>query len=363
VSGDDSHACVLLAGGEVYCWGQNHSGELGSRLPRGQRRSDKPLRVERIPKAVSLAVGSEFTCAALSDGSVDCWGSNAFGMLGGGRFSMKAPYAPQPPGFHPDPSPVVGIKRAIAVSGISDHACALLSGGKVMCWGDNLYGQLGDGLSNHGTWTTGPSDIKIDVSPRPVAVKGIHTATQISAGSGQTCAILRSGKVSCWGLVAFPRGAEAKSTKPVEVKGVHNARQVSVGPGFACALIAGGSVKCWGSNANNQLGANNTVGSLPVTVIRGVTGATQVSAGSSSACAVVRGGSVWCWNLSSFWMGKAAPMRGISDAVQVSPGFNDACALRSGGKVSCWQLDGPFGPSGLGSSARSKAPTEVAGIP
>ena len=353
VGGDDSHACALISGGDIYCWGDNHAAELGHRLPRGQHRSDKPLKTERVSKAISLSAGDGFTCAALPGGSVECWGSNASGTLGRGRISKYGYFVS---GLYSSPAAVRGVRRATAVSGTLNHVCALLSDDRVMCWGDNEYGELGDGRSRHKTWVIGPSDIRIDLSLRPVAVKGIRTATQISAGNGETCAVLESGRVKCWGFVgtdgAPDHHGDIESTTPVEVKGIRNARQVSVGLdwGFACAVIGGGSVKCWGYGA-------------PATV-RGVAGAIQVSAGYEKACAVVRSGAVDCWNQDSARMGRAAPVKGVSDTAQVSLGSTDSCALSSDGTVWCWQA-GPLelGPGGLGSTARSKVPTEVSGLP
>lgn len=366
VDSNDTHACVLLSKGDIYCWGDNESGELGTRLPRGQQDSEKPINVKQIPKAASVAVGSGyasgFTCAALRGGAVTCWGSNAMGTLGRGRFPKHGLFPSGVSGFHPNPTTVRGVERVTAVSGTYSDVCALLSSGRVMCWGGNEYGQLGDGRFNHGTFVVGASDVQMDFSARPVAVKGIHTVTQISAGEEETCAILRSGRVSCWGAVGnWLRPRIGSSARPVEVKGIRGARQVSVGWGFGCAVIAGGSVECWGSDMNDQLAIHSTNGS-PVTV-RGVVGATQVSAGVTSACAVIRSGSVECWNQDSYWTGKAAPVKGISNVVQVSLGGGDRCAVRSDGTVWCWAGPLGFGPGGLGSTARSKVPTEVTGLP
>jgi len=368
VDASDSHACALLSSGDVYCWGDNESGELGTRLPRGQRQSQKPIRVKHVPKALSVAVGSGydsgFTCAALRGGKVSCWGSNAMGTLGRGRFPKHGFFPSGFAGFHPDPTTIRGVERVIAVSGTYDHVCALLSSGRVVCWGGNEYEQLGDGRSDHGTFALGASDWAMDFSPRPVAVKGIRTATQVSAGVGQTCTILKSGRVSCWGVInGVWVGADKKppvsidSPKPIEVKGVHNARQISVGSGFACAVIAGGSIECWSSTVKAQVGS-------PITV-RGVAGATQVSAGQDRACAVTRGGLVECWDEGYSRIaktpGRAEQVKGLSKIVQVSVGSEDRCALRSDGKVFCWKTS-PFWPEGLGSTA-GRTPTEVTGFP
>ena len=87
-------------------------------------------------------MGTNFACATLASGSVECWGNGNSGDLGNG-FAVQ------------ETSPVLvsGITNAVQVSAGYDFACALLSTGAVDCWGDNTN----DTLANSGV--TGSSDV------------------------------------------------------------------------------------------------------------------------------------------------------------------------------------------------------------
>ena len=120
--------------------------------------------------------GLDHTCAIGSGGTVKCWGHNSYGQLGNGTTFVDA-YSPVS---------VVGITDAISVTSGNEYSCALHAGGTISCWGQNPYGQLGNG-----TYTD--SDV-------PVAVVGITDAVAVSAGYLHTCAVHADGTVSCWGL-------------------------------------------------------------------------------------------------------------------------------------------------------------------
>jgi hypothetical protein len=166
-----------------------------------------------------------------------------------------------------------------------DHACALLSGGGVDCWGDNTYGELGNGTTTS--------------SNSPVAVSGISDATQISAGSYSTCALLSTGSIDCWGHDYYGELGNGithtDSQIPVAVSGITNAAEITEGDDYSCALLSTGSIDCWGWNQFGELGDGlNTDSAVPVAV-SGITDARQTSAGLYAACAVLTDSSVHCW--------------------------------------------------------------------
>ena len=255
----------------------------------------------------------------------------------------------------PAPVDVVGLGPASEISAGSSHTCALVTGGEARCWGDNTLGQLGDG-------TTTSSDV-------PVAVAGMSGATSISAGITQTCAIVAGGAVACWGN---------GSPTPTTVPGISGATAVSVGDlpnmpylgPYACAVVGGG-VECWGNNSAGQLGDGTVTSSAtPVSVV-GITGATAVGGGPyGSTCAVV-GGGVECWG-SNTWgeLGdgttsaySTVPVSalGVTGATEAGQGVRHACAGISDGSAMCWGHN-DRGQLGTGSTLAVNPPASVDGL-
>jgi alpha-tubulin suppressor-like RCC1 family protein len=240
--------CALLAPGTVQCWGINSAGVLGS--PTSVSRSTVPLGVSGVSHAATIATGGAVSCAALTDGTVKCWGDNHYGTLGNG--STVA--------FSAEPVTVNGINDAVMVATGGSHSCVIHAGGTVACWGSNRWNQLGDGTGAEGV-----------SSPNPVGVEGIADATTLAAGGVHTCALLRGGTLKCWGYGFHGQlgdGTNSYRSGPVTVSGLANVIAVAAGAGHTCAVLRGGAVRCWGSNENGQLGDGTTTeSSVPVTVV------------------------------------------------------------------------------------------------
>lgn len=134
-------ACSLTTAGAVRCWGDNAEGELGFPHPGGGNYwSLVPVAVATLGPGSTVMVdasGSGFNCALSATSATVCWGANSFGTLGTGESS-----APRPT---PGPVDGLGSGTTAQISTGSRHACAVTSGGQVRCWGDNSYGQIGDG--------------------------------------------------------------------------------------------------------------------------------------------------------------------------------------------------------------------------
>ena len=183
ITAGDDHTCAVTTDGGAFCWGSNASGELGnnrtvnSPVPVGVNTAGllAGKRVEQI------SAGQNFTCAALSDATAACWGTNARGQLGapGVVDRSTVPVAVDASG------PLAGGGVA-AVSAGSWHACALTDDGLAACWGYQNMGQLGDGVD----LATLPPD---SVSKVPVAVVDSLKApfAMLDAGSFHTAGINR----------------------------------------------------------------------------------------------------------------------------------------------------------------------------
>ena len=300
-----AHACAIVKGGQVQCWGRNSEGRLGlgheddigdDELPTATN-STVPLR----GAAIAIATGYKHTCAIVKGGKVQCWGRNGDGQLGLGHTNDIGDDEP----LKPANSTVPLTRPAIAITAGEYHTCATLKGGAVQCWGDNDDGQLGrghdDNVGDDEAVTTANSTVRLG---KPVVA--------ISAGGYSTCAVLNNGVVRCWGYNAdgqLGRGntntigddellSPANSTVPLGGK----AMAVSVGYSSACAVMVNRKLRCWGDNGDGQLGLGNSdyVGDdEPVTAANSTvplgSGAVSVSLGEEHACATTSGGTLRCW--------------------------------------------------------------------
>ena len=357
-----SHACALTDTGEVYCWGDNTFGQLGN-SDATVASSSVPLKVANL-QALYITSGRDHVCAQLVDNSLKCWGSNSNGQLGTGDTSYSSSASPRQ---------VTGITSASSVVAGAMHTCAIADGGSVKCWGTGAKFRLGI-ASSYG---------QADVST-PTAVAGLVGASvkQISAGTSQTCALLTTGGVNCWGDNATGQlgtGATSSATpSPKPVSGIDgvvaSAVQISMGSQHACAVLSDGTAKCWGAGASGRLGnATTTNASTPAFVKASgatLTGIRTVAAGFESSCAIVNSGSVYCWgNNASGQLGTGnltsqsqATANSITNAVSLaadlgsnSTGTGHNCAVLSDASVKCWG-SGTNYVLGNGSTTSSSTP-------
>ncbi len=234
ISTGSSHSCALVSGGSVWCWGYGYHGQLGDGA---FNTSDVPVQVALGGSASAIAAGDYFTCAIVS-GTVQCWGRNDSGQLGNGGTTPD-------PGLA-TPADVTGISTAIAISAGGRHACVLLDGGSVRCWGHGGYGSLGDGLGS--------------TMPTPVTVSGISDAIAIASGDYHTCVIHAGGTMSCWGYNYFGTVGDGTNrnnqVSAQTVIGVSNVTAIGAGSEHTCARVHEDAinVKCWGHGQFGQLG-------------------------------------------------------------------------------------------------------------
>lgn len=305
----------------------------------------------------NLTGGYTHSCAVRVDGSAKCWGENRFGDLGDGTSTGSA-----------FPVNVSGMSTASAIAVGGSHSCALLTGGTVQCWGYDGYGQVG--VPSFGSDFLTPS-----------TVAGVSNALQVAAGPNHSCALVTGGTVKCWGRNdsgQLGNGTTTSSPSPVTVTGISTATAISAGGGgggTTCALLADHSVRCWGENESGQLGNGTTTdSSVPVTV-SGITDAAQVSVGRAGsneghACAVLNDHSVRCWgrnatgqlgNGTTTSSSVPVAVTGISNAQQVVALGYSSCALLTDHSVRCWGQNSA-GQLGDGTTTNSTAPVAVTGI-
>ncbi|WP_295454593.1 hypothetical protein [uncultured Thiodictyon sp.] len=283
------------AGELVVGWGGNSSGQLGNAT---NTSSSTPVAMViswglNGKTIAQVSAGAYHTCALATDGTVACWGDNKYGQLGNGTITNSSiPVAV-------DRSGVLNGKTIAQVSAGNEHSCALATDGTVACWGRNANGQLGNGIN---------SDSWVPVAVDRSGVLDGKTIAQISKGSYHTCALFTDGTAACWGRNAngqLGNGTNTASLVPVAVNrsGVLNGKiiaQISMGSYHTCALATDATAACWGANGYGQLGNGiNTASLVPVAVDRSgvLNGKTiaQISAGDYHTCTLATDGTAACW--------------------------------------------------------------------
>lgn len=279
------HACALLTTGEATCWGVNTSGQLGTGDMTGRLSPSDPLVFPPGFTPERLVLGDHHSCAVSADRRATCWGSDQQGQLG-----------PPAAGDRVAPGSYLRLRGAAidTVAAGGDHACAILAGGVLKCWGRNAEGQLGVGDTiNRGD---GPNQMG-DFLPAVAVEAG---ATAVAAGAAHTCAVLVGGAVTCWGagdagqLGAGATSSVSKPSPALVLPGVATA--VAAGADFSCALLADGRVYCWGGGARGQLGSGDRLArSQPGPAVSLPGRATAIVAGNGHACARLQSQALACW--------------------------------------------------------------------
>jgi alpha-tubulin suppressor-like RCC1 family protein len=316
-------------------------------------RPDKPA---GLPGYSSLAARNYHTCAVTSSWGVQCWGDNRFGQLGEGDTLSRG-----------NPVDVVfgtltGQVSQVVTGGY--HTCALTTTGEVWCWGQNAYGQVGNNTT-------------IDQYAPVKVISTGSTILRLSAGGYHTCALFTAGSIQCWGNNANGQLGDSSTTTrliPTPVSSLGGqASAVETGWFHTCAVVAGSGVKCWGSDDFGQLGNPATTGSsVPVSVAGLPAGPfSSLAAGRYHTCVLSSTGGLWCWGGNDFGqLGdgttiqrlSAVPVSTLSSGVlEIGAGFVHTCA-RLPTVVQCWGSN-EFGQLGDNTQVNHSLPAPVTGLP
>ncbi len=231
---------------------------------------------------LQLTVNDRFACALLSDQTVWCWGENAFGQLGDGTTIDRE-----------FPTQVSGLHDVREVSAGHGHTCAVKHGGAVWCWGRNEHGQLGDGTTTDAH------------APKLTA---IGEAVQVACGEAFSCARRGDGSTMCWGSGKYGQNGDATfgdRDVPTVVPIAAATRELALGDEFACARGVDDRVRCWGRSDHGQLGRGLLGGATGVVAEiapwpAGLDGGkvSMLRAGARHACARLEfpaGSAIACW--------------------------------------------------------------------
>ena len=252
-------------------------------------------------------------------------------------------------------------RGVVAISMGGHHSCAILEDESLVCWGRNLYGQLGVGGTS-----------EQEKSPTEVYLGAGRTAKAIGLGRAPTagikgestnpvpthsCAILDNGELKCWGdnrsgqSVGGTDELERHSPGEVDLPEGRTAKAVSLGYKHTCAILDDDSLVCWGVNSNGQLGnGSNTNRNAPTPVNLGDgRKAKAVSLGASHTCAILDNGELKCWgNNAELQLGDGGsshehhktptgvPLGSGRTAKAISLGYEHTCAILDDDSLKCW---------------------------
>jgi alpha-tubulin suppressor-like RCC1 family protein len=309
---NDSSACGIKADGTGWCWGL-----VGTATP------------TQVPgQWSSLEPGGYLVCGIKAAGSLWCWGGNTLGQTGTGSSD----------GFVPAPTRVgPASARWATVTNASTSACAIRTSGRAFCWGDDQFGQVGNGAATGNVlspFSLGSGWTQIDARQNvacgvqdgvgrcwgynyyggagngaagdppyadvvsPTAVAGGGTWSRILPDGNLTCGVRTNGSGWCWGGDGLGAGSTVTaSTSPVSV-GAGRWRSIDPGAASACGVRVNGSLWCWGSNSVGTVGDGTTSDRDVPTRLDGTW--TSAGIGTNTTCAVATDNSVWCWGQNYF---------------------------------------------------------------
>jgi alpha-tubulin suppressor-like RCC1 family protein len=259
IAAGTGHVCALTPEGAAYCWGGNGQGQLGNgTLQPYEQPTPAPVAMPTGVAFMAISSQGPHTCALGSDGEVYCWGDGSHGQVGDGLRLLNNPM--------PTRAAMPQSERAFtAVAAGGAHSCAIGSSGMAYCWGNAWRGQLGIGSA--------PDEGRY--APVPVQMPQGVTFTGIWASSVHTCALASGGKAYCWGEDLYQQlgnGATLTSNQLTPSAVVMPAgvtfREISGHSIHGCA-VTNGPAYCWGSNYFMSLGDGTQTDRAVPTVVAG----------------------------------------------------------------------------------------------
>lgn len=286
VSSGAFHTCAWTLSFNPYCWGKNVDGRVGDG---GNTQVDAPEHVAGVHVFKQISAGATHSCGVSLADRLFCWGYGLDGQLGVGS------PAPESEG-EPTIEIVGGIEnrwRQVSAGGL--HTCGITNGGTTYCWGVNLAGQVGDATTS-------------DQRDTPAMVAGGHTFVRIASGGDHTCALQANGTAWCWGDNTYGQlgnGGGVGSNTPVAVGGGLSFESIEAGLQHTCGVVgtptlpggepAGGAVFCWGRNSAGQIGDGSQTHRSTPTAVAGGLAFRQVSAGDLASCGITLNNLAYCW--------------------------------------------------------------------
>jgi len=221
-----SHSMALKSDGTVWAWGLNDSGQLGNG---SQIDSLLPIQVQGLPKIVMISASTDSSIALDSGGRVWGWGSNNCGQLGNEVLDYSL-----------TPEMISSLTGIVSVSAGSGRVLALKGDGTVWTWGCNYADEIGAG-----------DTAELIYNPVPTQIVRLSDVTAIFASLGHNLAVKEDGTLWTWGDNDYGQlgnGTKQPQPSPEQVAGLTSVVAVAAGRHHSVALTEDGSVWIWGEN-------------------------------------------------------------------------------------------------------------------
>lgn len=350
VGGQETSCGVDTSTGKAWCWGRDVYKQLGN----GDTLTSSsfiPAEVGDVGPWDTLSTGIYHICGLRQDSTIWCWGNDTYGNLGNGSVEgdKSLPYQIS------DAGPW---KSIIKSSGYT--VCAIKSDDTGYCWGRDSKGEAGNG-----------SATSADLHD-PTPISGGHSWEMIDGSYDTICGITTAGAAYCWGNNAFRQVGDGTSTQrddPTPVAGGDTWLDISSGYHFSCGIKADQEIYCWGLANSGRLANGASSGTYPTPGVIDEPGPWKsLSLYSDSACAIKVDGSLWCWGKDSngrLGNGSATTADQLSPVEVTEPGpwetinvNTSTCATKEDGSGWCWGGGWAVGDDYLGGAVHD--PTLVA---
>ncbi|CAN5389525.1 hypothetical protein BH09GEM1_BH09GEM1_38910 [soil metagenome] len=345
VRSGEAHSCARTAT-EVYCWGANFANQVGDGTT--TNRTTPQLVLSGVATTSLPSFGRWLSCASTAF-QLSCWGTTEAGVGDGSA------------GGRPVPTAISGTDGPVVpetISAAEKSSCGLTVSGSAYCWGENTYGELGDGTTtNRNT---------------PVATSGALSFASISASFFHTCGVTRAGDAYCWGNNINGQlgdGTNTTRSTPLAVTGGLKFASISSKSNHTCGVTVSGAAYCWGANVDGQLGDGTTTDRNTPTAVNGGLTFANISAGINHTCGLVVSGAAYCWGFNFYGQlgDGTATTRGTPVAVsgglsfaRISAAFSQTCGMTVSGAVYCWG-NNFYGQLGDGTTTTRNTPVAVSG--